>query len=504
MTAATPGIREYAAAAVPAVAVETVEEERLIASLLTMFADRSVHRVSATGLTDCRTGDHDPNIKFGAAFAMAAQAKQDHVLVVLDCQHMIMHAGIYRALRDAFAGCRRHRVGTVACATLIVLVAPSWKLPAELEHEVPVLQWARPTRTELEAELDRVQHDSMSADPPLFAAVPEAAERTAALDAAAGLPATQAADAFSLAAVTAASFDRSLIEQTKLRLVKGTGYMEVWPPVSVSDLGGLGGLKEFFRDEVLPAKDNARTAVRGLLLVGVSGAGKSLATKVAGALLAWPVVRLDIGACMAGLVGESERRLRDALRLAEAIAPAVLAIDEIEKAVGGYASSAQSDSGVTLRLVSTLLTWLQEHTSAILTVATCNDHAKLPTELTRAGRFDQTFFVDLPSMSERGDIAAIHLVRYGVLADHNAIAAMSEDWTGAEIEQLIKSAARRARGGAVTAEVLATAAASIRPVAQVRPQETAALREWGKRLVRANSPEVHEMDAGLARLLRSA
>jgi SpoVK/Ycf46/Vps4 family AAA+-type ATPase len=190
---------------------------------------------------------------------------------------------------------------------------------------------------------------------------------------------------------------------------------------------------------------------------------------------------MDMSSLKAGIVGASESNLRQALKLVDAIAPCVLWCDEIEKAVGGYASSAQTDSGVTLGMVGQLLNWLQEHTSAVITVMTCNDFAKLPPELSRAGRIDEMFFVDLPSASERIEIARVHLNRYASKPNGQcqSIAKLSEGWTGAEIEQCIKVAAR-ATSRAITDESLRAAAATIRPISQVRGDEIKALREWAK------------------------
>jgi SpoVK/Ycf46/Vps4 family AAA+-type ATPase len=236
-------------------------------------------------------------------------------------------------------------------------------------------------------------------------------------------------------------------------------------------------------------RDN-QLRVRGILLLGVPGVGKSLASRVAGSLLSWPVLRCDISGLKGSLVGQSEGNMRAALKLAEAVSPCVLYLDEVEKAVGGYASSAQSDSGVTLGMVGTLLTWLQEHQSPILTIATCNDYSKLPAELTRAGRFDERFFVDLPCKTERIDIAAIHLHKFGCMGGWSeVIADLTEEWTGAEIEQLVKSVSRRT-DRKPNIEVIAVVSKEIKPISRVRGNEINKLREWGRSQLRiANTVE---------------
>jgi SpoVK/Ycf46/Vps4 family AAA+-type ATPase len=271
-----------------------------------------------------------------------------------------------------------------------------------------------------------------------------------------------------------------------MKLVRQSGALEVSEPASADSLGGLGALREYVQSEVVPSMGDADLSVRGFMLVGVPGTGKSLAARVLGSILGWPVLRCDVSALKGSLVGQSEQQMRSALRLAEAVSPCVLYLDEIEKAVGGFASSAKSDGGTTLGMVGALLTWLQEHRKQIITVATCNDYSALPAELTRAGRFDERFFVDLPSAQERKEIAAVHLARFNVTdeAIADAVADITQEWTGAEIEQLVRSAARRTRRK-ITPAALQEAAADIKPLSKVRAHEITQLREWGKANLRA-------------------
>ena len=483
-----PFLTPYVRAAYPAVAVETVEEERFLGTLLSELEGRPVLTVAADQkLRDAREGGVvDPACPYPKAFQHVAQ-REDHVLVVFDFQHVVQNPAAYRALKQCFSALK-------ARGSIVVLVAPAWKLPPELEHDVPVLQWRLPTREELRQALDLVAEAA-------GVQVPEE-EVGALLDAASGLTLQEAENTFALSLAERAKFDARLIEREKMRLVRQSGYLEVWPPVPPEEVGGLGGLKDYFIHEVVPAKDDPLLAVRGILLVGVPGTGKSLSAKAAGALLGWPVLRLDISSLKGSLVGQSEQNMRNALKVADAVAPCVLWLDEIEKGVGGYASSAHTDSGTTLGMVGILLTWMQEHTSPVLVVATCNDYQKLPPELTRAGRFDERFFVDLPSLPERREIAAVHLRKYGcwenvpdpeALTDH--IAHITQDWTGAEIEQLVKSAARRTRR-TPTPDVIEACAREIKPISRVRAQEIEELRRWARESLRlANTPDGHENPA---------
>jgi MoxR-like ATPase len=468
-------LKSLSRAAFPAVAVETAEEERFTQYVVSQFAEKAVLAISAIGgLKDLRSGSVvDPSAQYAKAFAYCAR-QENTVLLVFDLQHIVNNAPVYRALKDVLSALK-------ARASMVILVAPAWHLPQELEHDIPVVPWALPTREQLKAALDLV---AQSAD--------VAIENEAALlDSAAGLTLQEAESAFALSVVESEGrFDAKIVEREKMRLVRQSGYLEVSAPVPPEQVGGLGGLKDYFIHEVVPAKDDPALSVRGVLLIGVPGTGKSLSAKAAGAVLSWPVLRLDVSGLKGSLVGQSEQNMRSALKLADAVAPCVLWLDEIEKGVGGYASSAHTDSGVTLGMVGALLTWMQEHTTPVIVIATCNDYQKLPAELTRAGRFDERFFVDLPSTQEREEIARVHLARFSCdTALASAVAKMTADWTGAEIEQLIKSAARRTKRS-ITEESLVACARDIKPIARVRAEEIEKLRAWAKQSLRlANSPE---------------
>jgi len=187
------------------------------------------------------------------------------------------------------------------------------------------------------------------------------------------------------------------------------------------------------------ARDYGLPAPKGIALVGIPGTGKSLTAKMIGGLWHMPLLRLDVGALFGSLVGESEERARRALRLAETIAPCVVWIDEMEKALahGG------NDSGTSTRVFGTILTWMQEKTAPCFVVATANDISRLPPELLRKGRFDEIFFLDLPTLEERREIMAVHLRKRRRLPrdyDLDQLAAASEGYVGAEIEQAIVEA----------------------------------------------------------------
>lgn len=470
-------LNHYKNAAFPCIAVETVEEERFCRNVLAL-KDVPVFSVSALNLLrDCRTGEViDKNCPFNKAFAFLA-SQNGAILLVFDTQKIIGNAMLYRALKEVFGELKQR-------GSMVVLIAPAWALPAELSHDVPVLQFDLPSREQLGRALDYV---ASNADVSIDA-------RESLLDSAAGLALQEAENAFALSLVKDKALIPATVEAEKMRLVKSSGLLEVSAPASPESIGGLESLKQYISSEVIPSKGDDLLRVRGLLLVGVPGTGKSLASRVLGSMLGWPVCRMDVGSLKGGIVGQSESNMRAALKLVDAIAPAVLWLDEIEKGVGGHASSAQSDGGTTLGMIGQLLGWLQDHSTPVICIATCNDYSKLPAELTRAGRFDERFFVDLPSSDERAAIAAIHLRKYGDVSDIEAassyIAGITEGWSGAEIEQLVKSASRRS-DRKVSKLSLEVSAKDIKPISRVKADEISKLRDWAKDTLRsANAPAV--------------
>lgn len=273
-----------------------------------------------------------------------------------------------------------------------------------------------------------------------------------------------------------------------MAMINKSGLLEIHPAASPDDIGGLDILKEYIKSEVIPAKNDPMLRVKGILLAGISGTGKSLVSKAAGAWLNWPVIRMDIGRLKGSLVGQSEANMRECLKLITAVAPVVVWCDEAEKALGGHMSSARTDGGTTLGLISQLLVYMQESTAQTFWVATCNDYQLLPTEFTRAGRFDEKFWTDIPTEAEREQIAAIHLRKLGVNGDAHKLAVYTKDFTGAEIEATIKSAVRR---GGDFHETFKAISAGVKPLAVANAAQVAAFRDWAQETLKpASSQEI--------------
>jgi SpoVK/Ycf46/Vps4 family AAA+-type ATPase len=284
--------------------------------------------------------------------------------------------------------------------------------------------------------------------------------------------------------------DLNRILSEKRNALKDTGLLEyVEAPTALDQIGGLKRLKAWLQQREKATASAAAvefglTAPRGLLLLGVQGAGKSLACKAVATAWRLPLMRMDVGALYDKYIGESEKRLRDSLRQAETMAPLVLWIDEIEKAFAS-AASRSSDGGLSQRMFGTMLTWMQERSAPVFTIATANDIEALPPELLRKGRFDEIFFVDLPEADAREQIFRIHLSkrkRDPAKFEMSALVSASAGYSGAEIEQAIMAAMHEAFSGGVevtTRHVLDVLKASP-PLSVTMAERVAELREWAK------------------------
>ncbi|RRJ83856.1 AAA family ATPase [Aestuariirhabdus litorea] len=250
-----------------------------------------------------------------------------------------------------------------------------------------------------------------------------------------------------------------------------------------ADVGGLEAFKAWLsqRQQAFLEPGPELDSPKGVMLLGVQGSGKSLAAKAVAGVWNLPLLRLDFGVLYNKYFGETERNLRRALQLAEAMAPAVLWVDEIEKSL----ASGDNDQGTSKRILGTLLTWMAERKSRVFLVATANDITRLPPELMRKGRMDEIFFVDLPSAAVREAIFSIHLQKRGQEPDRfdlGRLAGLCEGFSGAELEQLVVSALYRVQssGGLLSQEQLEQAVLSTQPLAVVMAEEIDSLRAWAR------------------------
>ncbi len=363
----------------------------------------------------------------------------------------------------------------------IVVTTPSTKVPEELKDEAVVMPLPPPGPAELEAVLDRL------ARAPGVRVELTAPGRYKLIQAALGLTAAQAQRVFAKAIVADGVLDDrdvDLVSEEKRLLIRESEALEFYPGVeTLADVGGLEALKDWLRLRQRAFTREARAyglpAPKGVALIGIPGTGKSLVAKMIAGMWRLPLFRLDAGALFGSLIGESEERTRRALRVAEATAPAILWIDEVEKALahGGL------DAGTSLRVFASILTWMQEKTAPVFVVAAANDIRSLPPELLRKGRFDDIFFLDLPTAAEREEILAVHLRKRGRRPeDHDLgrLARESEGYVGAELEQAVIDAMYVGFGAGreITTEDISQALQRQVPLSVSQRETVQALRAW--------------------------
>jgi len=384
---------------------------------------------------------------------------------------------------------------------VLAILSPVVDIPPELDKEITLIPFSLPTRDELRIVLRAVcESAGIDSKSPVF---PKNDEDL--LNAALGMTAVEAENAYAVSLIEAKKFDPAIIQREKAAIVRKENILEIVDvEETLDDIGGLEYLKEFllesrkcFSEE---AKDFGATAPKGLLLVGVPGTGKSLSAKAAGSAFKRPVLRFDVGNVFSKWVGESEGNMGKVLATAEAIAPCIIWIDELEKAFSGLGS--ESDGGATKRVFQKFLTWLQERKSDVFVIATANSVESLPPELLRSGRIDGIYWVDLPDAVQREEILKIHLGKKGrkidVFGDKvSDLVNISENFSGAEIETWVKKAVNRAFSQGhkdVTFEDMVVSANDITPVYQLMKTKITAAQEWAKQRGAKNASIVHEKE----------
>lgn len=373
----------------------------------------------------------------------------------------------------------------------ILLISPVMEIPLELEKEITVLNYPLPVREELSELLDKIIADVSQFKQVKIDLDDDGRERL--LSAALGLTLGEAENVFAKIIVKderLSGEDVNEVFAEKQQIIRKSGLLEYYTTEdSFSNIGGLSVLKDWLDKRASAFTKEAREfglpAPKGILMLGVQGCGKSLCAKAVSTQWQLPLLRFDMGRMFGSLVGSSEENVRRAIAVAESVAPAILWVDEIDKAFAGSQGSGATDGGTTARVFGTFLTWLSEKTAPVFVVATANDISQLPPELLRKGRLDEIFFVDLPSDAEREEIFRIHLNRRKRPAenfDTAALSAASKDCSGAEIEESINSAlydAFYAKGEITTESVLQTLSQTV-PLAKTMDEQINRLRSWAE------------------------
>ncbi|WP_307828457.1 AAA family ATPase [Antrihabitans sp. YC2-6] len=482
----------------PLIYVESHEEQRVLAEIdavrSALKTPRSMWLWSATqGLRRPGEATERGTLEPAAALSAAGRIHERAVFVFCDL-HAFFGDGtrppdpvVVRWLRDAV---RDFRAGEAA--RTLVLVGPVLRIPAELEKDTTVVDFPLPREDEIRELLDGMIVENTGS----VAIMIDDQGRDRLTKAAQGLTLAEAENAFARAMVADGRLtadDVELVLAEKAQTIRKSGLLEiVRTPVALADVGGLDTLKAWLvkrQDSWLEeAARYGLPAPKGVLITGVPGCGKSMTAKAVASAWGLPLIRMDIGKVFAGLVGASEHNMRASIATAEASAPCIMWIDEIEKGFAGAGSA--GDTGTSARVFGTFLTWMQEKTAPVFVIATANNIDRLPPEFLRKGRFDEIFFVDLPTPAEREEIWRLHLdrrVRSGPAAGLKVtevlledLATASSEFSGAEIEQAVIAGLFDAYSDRrpLDAADLFHALENTVPLSTTQHDQIADLREW--------------------------
>lgn len=479
-------LANYYKASFPCIVIETAEEARAVGdayaaaketgkAILTWSITEGL-KMTAPQLSEYQD-TQEPTAAFQQQVENAVYIFRDFSGLPFDRDPMLM-----RSFRDLLSW-------APTAGSCVVVITPSFSPYPSIEKSCTVLDYPLP-------------------DPETLLVIAQNIAKTAGLEldggtepilaAMAGLSTTEAENAAALSVIETGKLDPLVISREKVLQVRKSKLLDLVEPDprGLEAIGGMGNLKRFIIErtdtETRAAREYGLPMSKGILAVGPPGTGKSLLAKCVGTAMRRKMLCLNMGSMFGSLVGESEQRMREALKLADALAPVILWIDEIDKGLAGSTGSGAGDSGTTKRVYGQLITWMQERTKPVFIVATANDVSQLDGAVLRAGRFDKVFSVDLPTAEERNEIFRIHLRKRGrgELADSigkdrekldlNSASAL---FTGAEIEAVIEAAMFRAfydKGREFTEADLVAAARKTVPIAKTAGEQVKFIREWAK------------------------
>ena len=465
----------------PLIYIPTAEEERLeaaIANCAKKVGNRAVY------IWDFVDGYQDNPNNAGVGQRNPLQAlelveklpdKAGVIFILRDFHRFLEDISISRQLRNLARRLKSQPKN-------IVIVSPQISIPPELTEVITVVDFPLPTAVEIKTEVQRLLSSTIQSLPDkLLAELVRSAQ---------GLSLERIRRVLTRAIASHGKLepeDVELVLEEKRQSIRQTQILDFYPATEqISDIGGLDNLKDWLLRRGGAFSERARAYglphPRGLLLVGIQGTGKSLTAKAIAHHWHLPLLRLDVGRLFGGLVGESESRTRQMISLAEALSPCILWIDEIDKAFSGI--EGKGDSGTTSRVFGTFINWLAEKQSPVFVVATANNIQALPPEMLRKGRFDEIFFVGLPSQEEREAIFTVHLSR---LRPHNLknydlkrLAYETPDFSGAEIEQTLIEAMHIgfSQNRDFTTDDILEAASQIVPLARTAQEQIQFLQNW--------------------------
>jgi SpoVK/Ycf46/Vps4 family AAA+-type ATPase len=485
-------IEDLIRARYPLIYVVSAEEKRVEIALaeLGKRRQRKVLLWSCTqGISSADSSESMSDIKDPLrALEYFAKYEDDAIFVLRDFHPYLQDPTVTRRLRDLnrdFKNSPKRRN--------ILLISGLLKVPNEIEKDMAVVDFDLPTREDIAASIDKLCASlrldfALKKDPELYRRVVEAAL---------GLTLEEAENVFSKSIIRKKDFDIGTIVAEKKNIIRKSGVLEFYETDSdMNDVGGLEILKDWLKKRARAfskeARDFGLPMPKGILLLGIPGCGKSLTAKAIGQAWQVPLLRLDVGKVFAGLVGQSEENMRKAIKTAEAVAPCILWLDELEKGFSGTQSSGSTDGGTTARVFASFLTWLQEKTSPVFVISTANNVNMLPPELLRKGRFDEIFFIDLPTSEERKKITEIHIKkkkRDTTQFDFDKIMSATQGFSGSEIEQAIVSALYDAFEDStdIDTDRIVKSCQEFIPLAYTMKETIDGMREWSKSRARAAS-----------------
>lgn len=479
-------------ASVPALAVITTEWERILEDIRYVAANENLDVMvwnHVDGLMDAKGMIVASPADVMGALETVKQTK-DSLIVFLNFNAILKAPQVIQKVREVSSQVK-------TAGSTMIFVSTSGSIPQELEKEVIVLDYDLPDKKGItEVVRSLVEHNPDTAD----------AEEEL-VNAAVGLTQNEAENIIAMAlAKNGSQINEKTIEDVKrqkAQALKKSGVLELYEPENLPKVGGLDILKLWLweRGKAFSpgARDFGLPFPKGIMVFGIPGTGKSLIAKTIARQ--WNMQLLVMQNVLDKYVGESEKRMKQALKQAEAMAPCVLFIDEIEKFFAGVGGG--GDSGVSSRIFGQFLSWMQECTAPVFVVATANNIAMLPPELLRKGRFDETFFVDLPGKAEREEIFNIHLARKKrdvANFDINQLSVATPGYTGSEIEQIVIAGLYRAfsKGQDITTEILLDVAQETPSLSVTMEEVIRDMRQWGKERARPASSVTEEPEKKLS------